>query len=433
MNHQRNSTVFILILSFIIVTSSILPASQTTNEDHIIYVDDDNTNGPWDGTLNHPFLTINDAIESSSEDYIIFVFSGEYNEHLSIDKNIKLEGENNLETVINGEITIKGTDSVTLTQFTITSEEDTSEDLIGININQSENTKIFKNTIMDQHIGILLSQSSQSIIKENTIEQNTIGLDICSSTKNLIYGNTIQNNILSNIILYFSDGNLLTQNMIRNAEHNLQFHTSKDTITQNYWGNSKSIQLINGYQTIPVFNIVIPWIKILFNPLTSEDQISVNALARMKTSLGSMNLELFQDNMPITTQNFIDLTHLDFFNGLVFHRVIDDFVIQGGGFDTEGKHKDSPLGTIPLETHPDVTHVDGAISMARTNDPDSATSQFFICDGAQHGLDGNYAAFGVILTGFETLRSIASVETTRKHFMDDWPVEDVIITDVIII
>ena len=71
--------------------------------------------------------------------------------------------------------------------------------------------------------------------------------------------------------------------------------------------------------------------------------------------------------------------------------------------------------------------------MARTSDPNSATSQFFICDGDQHGLDENYAAFGVILTGFETLRSIASVETTRKNFMNDWPVEDVVINNVVIV
>jgi peptidyl-prolyl cis-trans isomerase B (cyclophilin B) len=70
--------------------------------------------------------------------------------------------------------------------------------------------------------------------------------------------------------------------------------------------------------------------------------------------------------------------------------------------------------------------------MARTSDPDSATSQFFICDGAQHGLDENYAAFGVVLVGFNTLDDISQVETTRKHFMDDWPVDEVVIQDVII-
>lgn len=433
MNHQNAVKSFIFIFSFVLVTSSIIPAFQITNESTIYYVDDDNVSGPWDGSVNHPFMTINDAIEISSDDDLIYVFSGEYNEDLFINKNIKLEGEHNQETILLGKISIKGTIGVSLTQFTIIPEENTINDVIGINITQSVSTRIHQNIIEKQHIGILLSEATQTIIKGNAIEQNTIGLDICSSTENLIYANTIQDNILSNVILYFSEGNLVTQNIIRNAEHNLQFHTSKDTINQNYWGNSKNIQFINGYKTVYAFNIVIPWIKILFNPLTSEDQISVNTLAIMETSLGSMTLELFYDKMPITSQNFIDLADIDFFDGLVFHRVIDDFVIQGGGYDTEGKNKESPLGTIPLETHPDVTHVNGAISMARTNDPDSATSQFFICDGAQHGLDENYAAFGVILTGFETLHAIASVETTRKHFMADWPVEDVIISDVIII
>jgi cyclophilin family peptidyl-prolyl cis-trans isomerase len=137
--------------------------------------------------------------------------------------------------------------------------------------------------------------------------------------------------------------------------------------------------------------------------------------------------------MPITAGNFIRLANDEFFTDLVFHRVIDDFVIQGGGYYANGTQKKSPYGPITLETHPDVLHVDGAISMARTNDPDSATNQFFICDGPQHRLDGNYAAFGVVITGFQVLRDIASVETTRKYFLKDWPVDDVIINYITII
>jgi|GEM_PF-547337 len=161
-------------------------------------------------------------------------------------------------------------------------------------------------------------------------------------------------------------------------------------------------------------------------------------LITMKTNYGSMILELYSEEMPITSQNFMDLTKINFFDGIVFHRVIDDFVIQGGGFDEEGDYHESPFGEIPFESHPDIVHVDGAISMARTNDPDSATSQFFICDGRQQYLDDEYqmqnndqhgyAAFGALVSGFDVLREIASVETERKHMMNDWPVEEVIIT-----
>jgi cyclophilin family peptidyl-prolyl cis-trans isomerase len=136
--------------------------------------------------------------------------------------------------------------------------------------------------------------------------------------------------------------------------------------------------------------------------------------------------------MPITTDNFIKLVNDKFFENIVFHRVIDDFVIQGGGYYSNGTNKKSPYGTIKLETHPDILHVDGAISMARTFMPNSATSQFFICDGPSPHLDGNYAAFGIIIAGIDVLRAIAEVETTTKYGMEDWPIEDVIINSVTI-
>ena len=152
-----------------------------------------------------------------------------------------------------------------------------------------------------------------------------------------------------------------------------------------------------------------------------------NPVAVIKTNMGTMKVELYEDKMPTTTKNFVKLANDGFYNGLVFHRVIKNFMIQGGGFYPNGTYKESPYGPIPLETNPDVTHVDGAISMARTSDPNSATSQFFICDGAQHYLDGQYAAFGKVIEGMEVVRAIASVETTTKHGMQDWPVDEVII------
>jgi cyclophilin family peptidyl-prolyl cis-trans isomerase len=138
---------------------------------------------------------------------------------------------------------------------------------------------------------------------------------------------------------------------------------------------------------------------------TDEDVYTVV----IETTKGVITIELYGDKMPVTTANFVRLVDEGFYDGLLFHRVMDDFMIQGGLQYPDGTLKQSPYGPIPLETHPDVTHVDGAISMARTTDPNSATSQFFICDEAQPMLDGSYAAFGRVIEGMTVVREIASV------------------------
>jgi len=158
-----------------------------------------------------------------------------------------------------------------------------------------------------------------------------------------------------------------------------------------------------------------------------------NTFILMNTSMGSMKISLYDDFAPETVQNFLDLMDIDFFDGLVFHRVIDDFVIQGGGFDSNGIDKQSPFGPIDLEIHPDARHIDGALGMARTSDPNSATSQFYICDGPQHFLDDNYAVFGVVVEGMNVVRNIASVDTTTRYGFEDWPIEDVTINSISIV
>lgn len=157
------------------------------------------------------------------------------------------------------------------------------------------------------------------------------------------------------------------------------------------------------------------------------------AIAVIKTNMGTIKAELYTDKVPITTENFIKLANDGFYNGLVFHRVIKGFVIQGGGFYPNGTYKPSPYGTIPLEIDKSLTHVDGALGMARAMDPNSATSQFYICDGPQHFLDGKYAVFGRVIEGIDVVRAIASVETTTKYGMANWPVEDVIIYSISIL
>jgi cyclophilin family peptidyl-prolyl cis-trans isomerase len=173
--------------------------------------------------------------------------------------------------------------------------------------------------------------------------------------------------------------------------------------------------------------------SIIQNIKIEKEPLGGNPYAIIETSMGTIRIELFQDLVPNTVDNFIKLAEINFFDGLVFHRVIDDFVIQGGGHYPNGTRKESPFGPIDLEIHQMARHVNGAIGMARTANPNSATSQFYICDGSQHPLDDKYAVFGrATLETLSVVGSIASVETTTKYGMKDWPVDDVLINSTTI-
>ena len=133
--------------------------------------------------------------------------------------------------------------------------------------------------------------------------------------------------------------------------------------------------------------------------------------------------ELYPDVAPITVENFVNLINENFFDGLIFHRVIRGFMIQGGGYDVNGSHKDA--ASIKGEfTSNGVTnnlkHTRGVLSMARSQAPDSAGSQFFVMHEDAPHLDGSYAAFGKLLSGIETVDAICDVMTDFA----DKPVED---------
>lgn len=146
--------------------------------------------------------------------------------------------------------------------------------------------------------------------------------------------------------------------------------------------------------------------------------------------MGMMAIELEPEKMPITTANFLAYVDDGFFSGTIIHRVIAGFVIQGGGYDANLTPKPTNP-PIMLETHPDLTHVYGAISMARTPDPNSATSQFFIVNGASApSLDGQYAAFGNMIEGNAVLDAISAVATQSEAGFDDVPVEDITVLGI---
>lgn len=140
----------------------------------------------------------------------------------------------------------------------------------------------------------------------------------------------------------------------------------------------------------------------------SDSDEPSNPVIIMKTNFGDITIELFEDKVPVTVGNFVHLVGDGFYSDVVLHRISDDFMIQAGMLAADGTQKISPYGPINLEIHPEVRHIDGAISMARTNDPNSATSQFFICDGPQPFLDDGYAVFGVVIEGIEVVREIAA-------------------------
>jgi peptidyl-prolyl cis-trans isomerase A (cyclophilin A) len=154
---------------------------------------------------------------------------------------------------------------------------------------------------------------------------------------------------------------------------------------------------------------------------------ATNKTAVIETSMGTIQIELYEKRAPITTANFIGLAQDGFYDGLTFHRVMDNFMIQGG--DPNGDGTGGSGTTIDLEIHEDLKHVDGAISMARlSNDENSATSQFFICDGSPSHLDGVHAVFGQTIGGIEVVRAISAVETG----VNDKPVTNVVMTKITI-
>ncbi len=153
---------------------------------------------------------------------------------------------------------------------------------------------------------------------------------------------------------------------------------------------------------------------------------------------GTMIAELYPDMAPLTVANFLKLTKEGFYNGLIFHRVIPGFMIQGGGFDEEYNQKEA--ATVKGEfaangfVQNTLKHTRGVLSMARTMIPDSASSQIFIMHEDSPHLDKQYAAFGKVIEGEEVIDSIAKVKTTTKmRYYQDWPVDDVVIESVEVI
>lgn len=166
----------------------------------------------------------------------------------------------------------------------------------------------------------------------------------------------------------------------------------------------------------------------------------LDPLIKIETNYGNITIVLYEDEAPITVENFLKYINDTFYDGLIFHRVIDGFMIQAGGFYPDMTPKNAICPPIQLEIDPELRHGDGAIAMARmgsSSDPEdpeghnTATSQFYICDGSQPFLDDNYAVFGQVTVGMEVVRNISAVATTSKGHYNNVPVDNVIINKAI--
>ncbi|PAB56501.1 peptidylprolyl isomerase [Anaeromicrobium sediminis] len=152
-----------------------------------------------------------------------------------------------------------------------------------------------------------------------------------------------------------------------------------------------------------------------------------------------MVLELYPEYAPTTVENFISLSKSGFYDGLKFHRIIKDFMIQGG--DPKGNGTGGSKNTINGEfaengfKKNELKHTKGIISMARSNDPNSASSQFFIMDGDGSFLDGKYAAFGKLIDGEDTLDKIADTPVTTNPYSREVsvPKVDVVIKKIVVL
>ncbi len=150
----------------------------------------------------------------------------------------------------------------------------------------------------------------------------------------------------------------------------------------------------------------------------------------LDTTAGAMTVEFFPDKAPGHVENFVKLAEKGFYDGTVFHRVISGFMIQGG--DPTGTGTGGPGWQIKAEFN-DTPHVKGVLSMARSGDPNSAGSQFFVCHGDARFLDRQYTAFGRLAAGMETLDKIATAPVVSSRGESSKPVSPVKITKATVV
>ncbi|WP_347460859.1 peptidylprolyl isomerase [Acinetobacter sp. ANC 7454] len=163
--------------------------------------------------------------------------------------------------------------------------------------------------------------------------------------------------------------------------------------------------------------------------------MAANTVVEMSTSMGNIEIELYNDKAPISAKNFEDYVKANFYKGTIFHRVIPEFMIQDGGFDANMEEKANNKAPIKNESYNGLSNQRGTLAMARTNDPDSARSQFFINLVNNDFLNrsarnAGYAVFGKVTKGMDVVDKIAKVPTRTYAMHQNVPVKPVMIHSV---
>ncbi|OQY43795.1 MAG: peptidylprolyl isomerase [Desulfobacteraceae bacterium 4572_87] len=180
------------------------------------------------------------------------------------------------------------------------------------------------------------------------------------------------------------------------------------------------------------FGVILTLVIALCSPLTAFGGLSDNPQVIMETSKGTIVLEIFPDEAPETVKNFLKYVRWGHYDGTIFHRVIPNFMIQGGGFTPDMKRQTTEM---PVQNEADngLKNKRGTVAMARTPDPHSATDQFFINTKSNSFLNHKnktaqgwgYTVFGKVVKGMDVVDAISGVKTTKKDMMGDVPVEPV--------
>lgn len=173
---------------------------------------------------------------------------------------------------------------------------------------------------------------------------------------------------------------------------------------------------------------------IFMQSIATVNSSNGNPLITLETSKGIILIELYPEKAPVTVKNFLSYVDSGFYDGTLFHRVIPNFMIQGGGFNSDMQRK-STKAPIPNEADNGLKNDRGNIAMARTQDPHSATAQFFINiidnDFLNHksksGQAWGYAVFGKVVKGMDVVDAISKLKTTKSGMMRDVPIEPVLI------
>ena len=180
--------------------------------------------------------------------------------------------------------------------------------------------------------------------------------------------------------------------------------------------------------------IILCLLAVAVTPAVVAEEAAVQPRVAFETSKGQIIIELLADKAPTTVENFLAYVESGFFDGTIFHRVISDFMVQGGGFTADLKKKPT---NAPIQNEADngLLNERGTLAMARTNDPHSATAQFFInvVDNdylnhtAKTARGWGYTVFAKVVEGMDVADAIAGVETTRRQGQSHLPVETVTI------